>query len=463
MPVFQKANKLIALSAFALSATLFVAPSMRAATTDDVAVATVSTSADTAAAPTADATATPQAAAPAAAPAAPAAPATWSVGPIEFSGLIDGYYNWNNNHPNDTNSPTPTANQLRNFDFDANSFSLNMAKLSLSHTADPVGFRIDLGFGKAFSAFGLGVLPLNAPNGFPNGGSDSVNDTHLEQAYISWVPTKGKGFEADFGEFVTSAGAEVIETYSNINYSRGLLFTWMLPYYHFGLRTSYPLTKKETVGFQLVNGWNNITDNNAGKTIGVTSLYTASKYNWALNYYGGPENNIAAGASVTGLRGTDRGYRMLIDTTLNLTLSKLTGYINYDYSQNRNAAFAGAGKTRTTNLYRKQGVALAGRYQLTNTLALAGRYEYLVDGNDRRDFGGTSAQITGFRKATIQEFTITGEYKMAAGLLARLEYRRDHTDNPFFTKGLGTNFGGPPVKSQSTLELGITAFFGPKR
>ncbi len=239
----------------------------------------------------------------------------------------------------------------------------------------------------------------------------------------------------------------------------------MLPYYHFGLRTSYPLTKKETIGFQLVNGWNNITDGNPGKTIGVTSLYTAAKYNWAVNFYGGPENNIFAPATFIGTRGTDKGYRMLIDTTLNLTLSKLTGYINYDYSQNRNAAltFTGGGHVATTNLYRKQGVAMAARYQLTDTLALAGRYEYLVDGNDNGDNGGSSALITGFNQATIQEFTITGEYKMAAGLLARLEYRRDHTDNLYFTKGLGTNFGGPNVKSQSTLELGVTAFFGPKR
>ena len=32
------------------------------------------------------------------------------------------------------------------------------------------------------------------------------------------------------------AGAEVIETHSNWNYSRSLLFAWAIPYYHMGLR-----------------------------------------------------------------------------------------------------------------------------------------------------------------------------------------------------------------------------------
>src|SRR4029078_8096275 len=45
-----------------------------------------------------DAAAQPPAPAPAAAP-APPPPPPWSVGPIDFSGLIDGYYKFNFNHP----------------------------------------------------------------------------------------------------------------------------------------------------------------------------------------------------------------------------------------------------------------------------------------------------------------------------------------------------------------------------
>ena len=57
----------------------------------------------------------------------------WSHG-LQFSGLIDGYYNYNANHPPESDN----GNQLRNFDFNANSFSLSMAKLTIAHDPAPV-------------------------------------------------------------------------------------------------------------------------------------------------------------------------------------------------------------------------------------------------------------------------------------------------------------------------------------
>lgn len=354
-------------------------------------------------------------------PPSPAAPSVWSVGGIDFSGLVDGYYNFNANHPPNSSN----GNQLRNFDYDANTFSLNMAKLTMSHDPDPVGFRVDLGFGKAFNQ----VL------------SSEPNFKHLEQAYISWKPAKGKGFEADFGEFVTSAGAEVIETKDNWNYSRSLLFALAIPYYHVGLRTSMPLTKSFTGGIQIVNGWNNFSDNNSGKTIGLTGAYARPKYTLTATYYVGPENNS-----------TNKGYRNLLDTNLLLTPSpKISAYINYDYGQNRNAApidsQASNPQYRTTDLSHWQGIAAAVHYQATSKVALTPRFEYFRD-------------ESGFSTGTVQninEFTLTGEYKMPEGLLARLEYRRDDSDQPYFAKGSRT------VHAQSTLEAGVVAFFGPKR
>src|SRR5437868_4949823 len=128
--------------------------------------------------------------APAPAPAAAPAPPPWSVGGIDFSGLVDGYYDFNFNHP------ASQTNGLYNFNTAANQFSLNMAKLSLSHSADPIGFQVDFGFGHAFDMI----------NGIDNNGLRTKN---IEQAFVSWKP-KGKdsGFQMDFGKFVTSAGAE---------------------------------------------------------------------------------------------------------------------------------------------------------------------------------------------------------------------------------------------------------------
>jgi len=143
------------------------------------------------AAPTATPAATPAATTPAPQDPAPASSPTWSVGAIDFSGLVDGYYSFNANHP------ASQFNQLYNFDVKANQFSLNMAKVSISHTADPIGFQVDLGFGRAFDIIHAGE-PSTAPSFLRN----------VEQAYVMLKPAKWKGFEVDLGQFVTSAGAE---------------------------------------------------------------------------------------------------------------------------------------------------------------------------------------------------------------------------------------------------------------
>ena len=359
------------------------------------------------------------------APAAPAAttdvpaPATaapvWSVGSIDFSGLIDGYYSYNANRP--SYAANDQVNDLYNFNDKTDQFSLSAAKFSLNHDPDPVGAHIDFLYGRT--------------NTLVNAGTEG---NYIEQAFLSFKPISARGLEMDFGKFVTSAGAEVIESKDNWNYSRSLLFSWAIPYYHFGLRSSYPVTKTWTAGVQLVNGWNDVVKSNGGVTVGLTSAYVKPKYSWNVNYYTGPEN-----------AGTENGYRNLIDTTLLLTPNaKFNAYINYDYGQNRNSLIAEG----NNQLEHWQGVAFAAREQVTGKAAFAGRFEYF---NDPQGFTTGTAQ-------NVDEFTATYEYKWVEGLLARLEYRRDWSDVAFFHRG---NTG--MVDAQSTLTAGFVAFFGPKR
>ena len=370
--------------------------------------------------------ATPAAApAPAPAPAAaPAAAPTWSVGPMDLSGLIDGYYSYNANRPSDL--ANGQINDLYNFNDKTDQFSLAEARLTLNHDPDPIGAHVDLIFGRA--------------NTLVNGPSTAANEgQYIEQAFLSLKPAKAKGLELDFGKFVTSAGAEVIEAKDNWNYSRSLLFSWAIPYFHFGLRTSMPVSKTDTLGVQVVNGWNNVTTNNGGVTIGITNALVKPKYTWNANVYTGPSN-----------ANTQKGYRNLFDTTLLLTPNaKFNAYINYDYGQNRDAiTVTGDSVMGDKNLNHWQGIAVAARQQVTGTSALAGRFEYF---NDPHGFQTGTAQ-------ELKEFTATYEYKWAEGLLSRVEYRRDWSDVAFFHKG-DTNM----VDAQSTVTASFIAFFGPKR
>lgn len=356
------------------------------------------------------------------APAAPAAPPTWSVGPMDLSGFIDGYYSYNFNTPTAANNGQ--ANDLYNFNDKTDQFNLSAAKLTLNHDPDPIGARVDLIYGRT-NVF------VNAP-GANTTSADQLN--YIEQAFLSLKPPKAKGFELDFGKFVTSAGAEVIEAKDDWNYSRGILFSWAIPYWHFGARATMPVTKSETLGIQVVNGWNNISKTNGGATIGVTTSYVKSKATLNLNYYGGPENPT-----------TTTGYRHLFDGVLLLTpSSKFNAYINYDYGQNRDALVAQG----DTNLNHWQGIAVAAKGQVSGSSALAFRYEHF---RDPQGFETGAAQ-------KLNEFTATYEYKAAAGFLTRLEYRRDWSDVAFFHKN-DTEL----VDAQSTITAGLIAFFGPKR
>lgn len=341
-------------------------------------------------------------------------PEPWNPMGLKFSGLVDGYYNYNANHPAESDD----GNQLRHFDFNANTFSLNMAKVAVEREPAPVGFRVDLGFGKAFADI-LASQP---------------DFQHLEQAYVSIKPARAGGFEADLGEFVTAAGAEVAEANEDWNYSRSLLFSLAIPDYHVGLRATAPIAKDFTAGLQLVNGWDSFEDNNSGKTVGLTGVWKKPAFTLSTNYYVGPENDH-----------TNKGLRNLFDGTLLLTpSSKLNAYLNYDYAQNRNAAETAPGRYQATTLSRWQGVALDLRYQAAEHIAFSPRWEYYAD---------PDGFTTGLAQ-NLHEITLTGEYRLHEGVLSRLEYRRDRSDHNFFNKESG------PVPSQSTLEISILAFFG---
>ena len=211
-----------------------------------------------------------------------------------------------------------------------------------------------------------------------------------------------------------------------------------------------PVGKHFTAGFQVINGWNNLVDNNSGKTIGITGAATFSKFVWNVNYYAGPENS-----------GTNEGWRHLIDTTLTVTpFSKLSAYINYDYGQNRNANGFSTG-----SLSKWQGFAAALRVAPTSHWAFSGRGEWFDDADGFNT--GVSQKV--------KEVTFTGEYKFLEGLFWRVEYRHDWSDQPFFDRGTvlcnspfsirtcPANFGLGNSTKQNTLTVALVAFFGPKR
>ncbi|HYW46581.1 MAG TPA: porin [Bryobacteraceae bacterium] len=352
--------------------------------------------------------------APASAP-APAPPPP-SPGPLhqwgtDFSFLFDGYVDKN------FNDPPSGFNGLRNFDVRSDTAHVNMGMITIDHAPAPVGFHLDVGFGETFDVI-------------HSGNRDPGAWEYFKQAYISVKPKAWHGIELDAGEFVTSAGAEVIETNQNFNYSRSLLFAWAIPYSHTGFRLQYAVGAHFTGSVQVVNGWNNVEPINSGKTIGVTGTYAWKKVTWNNNYYVGPEHP-----------GTTTGWRNLYDTSIAVNpTDKLSYYVNFDYGRDKNI---GQGASQWT------GLAGAARYAIGKNYAIASRLEFFDD-------------IDGFSTGTrqnVKEFTLTGEYKMTGWLMARAEFRTDWSDKPFFEK----NNQPSGSKTQPTALLGLIAYLAPKK
>jgi hypothetical protein len=328
---------------------------------------------------------------------------------IDFSGMFDGYYAFNNNHP------ANGFNNLYNFNDHTDQADLNLLKMTVSRDPDPIGFRLDVGLGRAMQI-------MHTPTPYPDG------FRFIEQAYISVKPKGWKGFEADLGDFVTSAGAEVIESRDNWNYTRSLLFALAIPYYHFGIRTSMPIGSSLTLGLQVVNGWNAIVDQHGNnmQTVGLTGAIARKKFTWSHNYYVGPQYNVAA-----------KGNRNLYDTTLLLTpTDRISAYLNFDYGQQH---------AQPTGLNHWIGFAAAAHFQLTKRIAFSPRAEYYNDSS-------------GFTTGVVQklhEVTFTGEYRVLDGILARAEYRHDGSNVPYFDHGLQSAVS----KTQSTVTFGLIAWF----
>jgi hypothetical protein len=369
------------------------------------------------------------------APAAAVAPAPEKVslsgllGPTTISGFVDVFYTYN------SNQPINRANQYHNFDMFNSEIGLNMMELVADKSVSSdvkVGYHIAVGFGQA----------INQINGADNGpGVFAPNFAqNLKEAYLEYMAPIGKGLQINVGKFVTPAGAEVIESKDNWNYTRGLLFAWAIPYNHTGLSAKYAFNAKFALTGYLVNGWNNTSETNfsngnSGKTTGFSAAYTPSgKFSFIENYLVGPEHPL-----------DNSDFRHLSDTvvTYNPT-AKLSLMANYDYGHD--AVPSGISGVPSSKVW-WSGIAGYIKYAPNDKWAFATRGEWFND----HDGAATGAA------QKLSEFTFTAQRMLAGKLISRLEFRRDMSDQNTFPYHA---FGPAGFKdNQNTVTLGLVYAF----
>ncbi len=355
------------------------------------------------------------------APAAAPAPTGLAglLGNTTLSGFVDTYYGYNSNHPG------TLANSLRNFDVATNQFGLNMIELVADKSVDNtnrLGYHIALGFGQAESI----VNP--APT--------TALDQYLKEGYLEYMAPVGKGLQVNVGKFVTPAGAEVIESKDNWNYSRSLLFSFAIPYFHFGASAKYAFNPKFAITTYVVNGWNNTIDNSTGKTAGFSAAWTPNaKFSITETYLAGPV-----------LNNDNSDFRQLTDTVIAYNpTAKLSLVANYDYGRQPFDAPYQSAHEIPFALAKWSGLAGYAKYAPNDKWAFALRGEYFDDNQGLMT--GTSQELN--------EFTATLQRTISSKLISRLEFRRDSTDARTFLRGPDET----PTSGQNTVTLGLVYAF----
>lgn len=356
---------------------------------------------------------------------------------FQLSGMAYGSYLFNFNEPDNR------LNSLRSLDQEHNSLSLDLFQLQIGKKG-PAGlaFASKLDFGKTASRVGS---DWKGDGGF-DGITNSGGDFELQEAYITYTPDWAGGGSVKFGKFVTLLGSEVIEAPSNMNYSRSFMFGFSIPFSHTGVLFSLPLSEQLSTIIGVVNGWDNVVDNNDGKTLLGSVGWTASPmFSLFVNGTYGPEQ-----------KDTSSNSRGIVDVVSTITLDPMTISLNGDYGHENEAALDG-GSEKWYGFAGIVGLALKDMTGLP-----AGAY---FRGEIFKDDGGAR---TGTDQ-TLWEITLTGKYFVTEKLTLWAEYRHDGSDQDAFAKSgtisttdptTGETIASPKFKGlQDTISIAASYVF----
>ena len=221
---------------------------------------------------------------------APAAEEEESEGKFSFSGYFDTYYFMNFNKPSSRNN-LGASGIARGFDRYVGQFQLGMLMARMQYSYKAVELVGEVGWGPnvEYGSYGSDVRY--------KWGTVVANNTMtaiaIKQAYINLKANDKLTFTV--GQFGTHIGYELIDAPLNFHYSINNTFNAGIPFYHLGLKGVYAFSDKVSLMAGIVNGTDNINDNNRGKSfIGQLFVSPAEGFNIYLNTIQGNEANARA-------------------------------------------------------------------------------------------------------------------------------------------------------------------------
>jgi hypothetical protein len=295
----------------------------------------------------------------------------------------------------------------------------------------PIGGKIEASFGD----------DANLINSYPKSVFAPGTDVDITQAYVSG--TSGQ-FTAIVGKFETLAGAEVIESPSDTQFSRSILFGYAVPFTHTGGRLTWAMNGNLSFIVGLNNGWDTTWTykNSTFAYPDQTSLTVEAGAAWnpskafgmtIQGYTGNVEEGSAVALPTAPINYTPanpaRPNRSLIDTVLTYhATSALSFVLNGDAGQQTNSVVVNnVGSPYGYGTGTWSGLAGYANYAITSQWSASLRMEYLGD------YGGLRTGIS----QRWAEATATLQYAPNNNVIVRGEIRGDRSNQLFFLNNSG--------------------------
>ncbi len=330
-------------------------------------------------------------------------------GKFTYSGYFDTYYFANLNQPATRNN-LGSSGISRGFDRYVGQFQLGMFLNRMSYAYKNTEVVGEIGFGPNVEYGSYG-------NDFRyRWGTVVANSTYsaimIKQAYINVKATDKLTITA--GQFGTHIGYEMIDAPLNFHYSINNTFNAGIPFYHLGLKGTYAFSDKVSLMAGIVNGTDNINDNNRGKSfIGQLFVSPAKGLSIYFNTIQGNEANARANGQDT------TSYFGVLDLVMTYQLTERISLATWLMQGTVKGEFQGGNYTPDAKHW--SGANLYVAYKFSDIFSLGTRIEYFDNTS------GARALLTNGEGTDVHTYTVTGNFSLADGkLLLKPEFRFDN-------------------------------------
>lgn len=353
-----------------------------------------------------------------------------------LSGYVETFYQWNFNQPGNGIS------NHRGYDTRHNTITLQNAVLDAGFRAKDLLGRLAVQFGHGPATYYLQEPDQPGTDGAA--ASNALLWRYLQRASVGWQPSKLLLLEA--GLFPTAMGAEGLATKDNWNWSRSNP-SLRLPNYQAGFKATWELDRRLALVTGVMNGWNNVVDDNDEKSVVLGLQYKLrDKLTASVTYFGGVERPCGAPEG--------RPWRHGMEAWAQL---EATDWLSF--------AVDGNGGLEDTRFGKHYWVGLAGysRVKLVEWLFVALRADHLWEEIAANGLGASTPFLQ--PAGSVGSYTGTVDIRPVKGLSTRLELRHDRANDDLYFRGDVQGDGSeehpylPNTKTQTTALLGVVVWF----